>query len=45
MLEFKGSGSLEGGLMGVDTSYQGKTSSMDLGNLVGTLLDGHCLIN
>lgn len=31
--------------MGVDSPYQGITSSMGLGNLVGTLLDGYYLIN
>lgn len=30
--------------MSVDSSYQGVISSIGLGNLVGTLLDGHYLI-
>lgn len=46
VVKFKGYASLEGGSsIGVDSRYQGTTSSMDLGNLVGTLLDGHYLIN
>ena len=45
VVKFKGYGSLEGGSIGVDSRYQGTTSSVDLGDLVGTLLDGHYLIN
>lgn len=44
MTELKGSREFNGGSVGVDCNYENINSSVRLGDVFGTLLDGYCLI-